>query len=72
MCTPASVRGLTCQQAEFRRIAERGILMDRYYALTHPSQPNYVAALGGSFWGMTDDDHHDIPTKYAAMGLWVY
>ncbi|KAI0032176.1 phosphoesterase family-domain-containing protein [Vararia minispora EC-137] len=53
--------------AEFRSLADRGVLMTRYYALTHPSQPNYVAALGGSFWGMADDAYYNIPANVSTM-----
>jgi phospholipase C len=28
----------------------------RYYAITHPSEPNYVAMIGGDTFGITDDD----------------
>jgi phosphatidylinositol-3-phosphatase len=27
-----------------------------YYGVTHPSEPNYMAAISGSFWGVQDDD----------------
>jgi len=37
--------------------------MTNYYALTHPSEPNYVAAVGGDFFGMADDRVYNIPTK---------
>ncbi|KAI0032173.1 phosphoesterase family-domain-containing protein, partial [Vararia minispora EC-137] len=46
---------------QFRALAARGVLMDRYYALTHPSQPNYIAAAGGSFWGLGDDNLVRVP-----------
>ena len=28
---------------------------DNYYGVTHPSEPNYVAAISGSNWGVNDD-----------------
>lgn len=31
-------------------------LATRYYAVTHPSQPNYVALIGGYTFGIRDDD----------------
>jgi phosphatidylinositol-3-phosphatase len=31
-------------------------LATRFFAETHPSEPNYVAILGGSTFGITDDD----------------
>ncbi|KAI8625908.1 phosphoesterase family-domain-containing protein [Xylariaceae sp. FL1651] len=37
-------------------LATKGILLDNYYAITHPSQPNYVAAGGASTHGVTNDN----------------
>lgn len=31
--------------------------------MTHPSEPNYVAAVGGDFWGVGDDNLYHIPPK---------
>ncbi|KAH9164033.1 hypothetical protein EDB89DRAFT_2078302 [Lactarius sanguifluus] len=33
--------------ATFYDLAKQGILLDRYHALAHPSEPNYIAAAGG-------------------------
>jgi len=43
-------------QPEFQSLASRGILLDQYYALTHPSEPNYAAIVRGDFWGMANDN----------------
>ena len=51
-------------QATFRNLAKQGILLDQYFAVTHPSEPNYVATVGGDFWGMADDNLYNIPPKY--------
>ncbi|KAI0029682.1 phosphoesterase family-domain-containing protein [Vararia minispora EC-137] len=53
--------------AEFRSLAERGILLSQYFALTHPSQPNYAATIAGSFFGIADDSVHDIPSNVSTM-----
>ncbi|KAI0878654.1 phosphoesterase family-domain-containing protein [Hypoxylon argillaceum] len=37
-------------------LATKGILLSNYYSITHPSQPNYVAAGGGSTFGVIDDN----------------
>jgi phosphatidylinositol-3-phosphatase len=37
------------------RLAERGNLETNYYGVTHPSLPNYLAAISGSFQGIWDD-----------------
>jgi phosphatidylinositol-3-phosphatase len=41
------------RQAPFlNRLAARGVLLTRYYAVTHPSLPNYLALLAGDPLGM--------------------
>ncbi|KAI1368372.1 phosphoesterase-like protein [Xylaria arbuscula] len=37
-------------------LAEKGITLSGYHAVTHPSQPNYVASIGGDYFGMQNDD----------------
>jgi hypothetical protein len=36
-------------------LARRGALFTRSYAVTHPSEPNYLALFSGSFQGIADD-----------------
>jgi acid phosphatase len=36
-------------------LASQGALFTNSYALTHPSQPNYLALFSGSYQGITDD-----------------
>src|SRR5665213_3605189 len=31
-------------------------LATNYFGVTHPSEPNYVASVGGSFFGIQDDN----------------
>ncbi|KAL4246948.1 hypothetical protein ABKN59_007698 [Abortiporus biennis] len=47
----------------FQNLATQGILLSSYYAVTHPSEPNYVASLGGDFFGMGDDNLYNIPAN---------
>ncbi|KAI1769987.1 phosphoesterase-domain-containing protein [Hypoxylon cercidicola] len=37
-------------------LAKRGITLTNYNALTHPSQPNYIASVAGDYFGMQNDD----------------
>jgi hypothetical protein len=37
------------------RLARRNALATRYYAIAHPSLPNYIALTGGSEFGITND-----------------
>ncbi len=40
-----------------------------YYAVTHPSQPNYIALFSGSTHGVTDDDVHNVSGRNLADQL---
>ncbi|CZS98128.1 related to phosphate-repressible acid phosphatase precursor [Rhynchosporium agropyri] len=44
----------------FQYLAKLGITLTNYVAITHPSQPNYVAAVGGSTHGISNDNFHRI------------
>jgi len=37
------------------QLAREGALLRNYYAITHPSEPNYVALFSGDTQGVTDD-----------------
>ena len=39
----------------FNMVADSFTLLDQYYAVTHPSLPNYLALIGGDTFGITDD-----------------
>lgn len=41
--------------------------MDNYNAITHPSEPNYVAAAGGSNFGIDNDDFYNIPANISSI-----
>jgi phosphatidylinositol-3-phosphatase len=34
---------------------------ENYYAITHPSLPNYLAITSGQTWGVRDDSYHVLP-----------
>ncbi|KIL63817.1 hypothetical protein M378DRAFT_650193 [Amanita muscaria Koide BX008] len=41
--------------------------MTNYNAITHPSQPNYVAAVAGTNFGINDDGYYDIPANESSV-----
>ena len=41
-------------------LAEKGITLSNYFGVTHPSQPNYVASIGGDNFGMDNDNFNQI------------
>jgi phosphatidylinositol-3-phosphatase len=47
-------------------LAGRGALFTRSYAITHPSQPNYLALFSGGTQGVTDDS---CPHQFTAPNL---
>lgn len=41
--------------------------MDNFNAITHPSEPNYVCAGGGSNFGIDNDDYYNIPANVTTI-----
>lgn len=50
-------------------LAGRYALATNYFAVTHPSQPNYIALFSGSTQGVTDDGVHDLGGRNLADQL---
>ncbi|KAL2155486.1 hypothetical protein VTH82DRAFT_228 [Thermothelomyces myriococcoides] len=48
-------------------LKRHGILLTRYYAHTHPSQPNYLAAIAGDYFGLNHDDWVRLPEEVATI-----
>lgn len=51
------------QQPFQKQLASRGALLTNYFALTHPSQPNYIGLIAGDLLGVADDANVDIDAK---------
>jgi acid phosphatase len=47
--------------------AKQGITLTNYWAVTHPSEPNYAAAVGGDYFGMENDDFNRIPANIVGI-----
>jgi hypothetical protein len=41
-------------------LEKKGTLLTNYRAITHPSQPNYIAMIAGSTMGVTSDSNTDV------------
>jgi hypothetical protein len=39
----------------FNQLASQNVLLTQYYAVTHPSLPNYIALIGGDTFGISSD-----------------
>jgi len=42
-------------------LANQYALATNYYAISHPSLPNYLALTSGRTWGIADDGYHALP-----------
>ncbi|KAI0156482.1 phosphoesterase family-domain-containing protein [Xylariaceae sp. FL1272] len=51
----------------FADLKRFGISQTRYYAHTHPSQPNYLAAVAGDYWGLDHDDVVRMPENISTI-----
>lgn len=48
-------------------LASKGVTLTGYHAVTHPSEPNYVAAIGGDYFGMQNDDFNQIASNVSTV-----
>ncbi|KAG6816478.1 hypothetical protein H0H87_005765 [Tephrocybe sp. NHM501043] len=53
--------------ASLKALAQQGLTLTNYYALTHPSEPNYVAAVGGEYFGINSDNTLNLPTNVSSI-----
>ncbi|KAF2110064.1 phosphoesterase family-domain-containing protein [Lophiotrema nucula] len=48
-------------------LAKKGILLSNKFAVTHPSMPNYAAAVSGDYYGINHDDLTAIPSNVSTV-----
>lgn len=51
---------ITADYPFFESLKAGGAYLSAMYAVTHPSQPNYLALFSGSTQGVKDDKHYDL------------
>ncbi|POR30868.1 Putative acid phosphatase [Tolypocladium paradoxum] len=51
----------------FKWFATKGITLTNYFAVTHPSQPNYMAAIAGDYFGMDGDGFDRSPLNVSTV-----
>lgn len=49
------------------KLAEQGIILTNYWALTHPSEPNYLASVGGDYFSLDDDRFISMPENVSSI-----
>lgn len=52
---------------DIETLSKQGILLTQYYGLTHPSQPNYIASVGGDYFGLDNDDFVRLPSNVSTL-----
>jgi acid phosphatase len=50
-----------------KELASQGITLTNYFAVSHPSEPNYAAAVAGDYFGMDNDGFHLIPENISTI-----
>lgn len=48
-------------------LAKKGITLSNHFAVTHPSMPNYAAAISGDYYGINHDDMIAIPSNVSTI-----
>ena len=48
----------------FSRLAKDGALLTNYHAVSHPSEPNYIALTSGDLNGVSDDRNYDLDVRH--------
>lgn len=48
-------------------LAKKGISLTNYFAVTHPSMPNYAAAISGDYYGINHDNMVAIPSNVSTL-----
>lgn len=48
-------------------LASQGILLTNYFAVTHPSEPNYAAVVTGDHFGIDHDDFVSFPANISTV-----
>ncbi|KAH7052578.1 phosphoesterase family-domain-containing protein [Linnemannia elongata] len=58
---------LAASDPYLQHLSQTGILLTNYHALTHPSQPNYIASIAGDYYGLNKDHDCSIPANYSTI-----
>ncbi|KKY18035.1 putative acid phosphatase [Phaeomoniella chlamydospora] len=48
-------------------LATKGITLSNYFGTTHPSEPNYAAAISGDNFGMDNDNFNQFPANISTV-----
>src|SRR5438270_9108227 len=59
---------MASRQPFMKYLAQTGMVLTSYYAVAHPSQPNYVAMISGSTAGAMTDGNIRLPASRKHLG----
>ena len=48
-------------------LSSKGITLSNYHSVTHPSQPNYMASVGGDYFGLASDRLVTLPSNISSV-----
>ncbi|KAJ5550603.1 Phosphoesterase [Penicillium sp. DV-2018c] len=57
----------TASDPNMSKLAKEGILLENYFAVTHPSEPNYCMSAGGDAFGMDNDEYNTVPANVSTI-----
>ncbi|KAF8955930.1 hypothetical protein BGZ46_002509 [Entomortierella lignicola] len=60
---------LASTDPSFQALMPQGVLLSNYHGLAHPSQPNYIASIGGDMFGVTSDSSTTISSTTTIVDL---
>jgi acid phosphatase len=58
---------LAAGDPSLKSLAKKGITLTNHFAVTHPSMPNYAAAISGDYYGINHDDMIEIPSNVSTI-----
>ncbi|KAL2832491.1 phosphoesterase family-domain-containing protein [Aspergillus cavernicola] len=58
---------VAANEPHLAKLAKKGLTLSNFWAVTHPSEPNYCASAGGDTFGMDNDDFNQIPTNVSTI-----
>lgn len=53
--------------SDMQWLSEQGITLDNYWGVTHPSEPNYMASVGGDYFALDDDRFISLPANVSTV-----
>jgi len=55
------------RKANFAFFAKKGITLQNKFAVTHPSEPNYMAVVGGDYFGLDGDPFTSVASNISSV-----